>query len=120
MFVDKWKLHDLESNQRQIGDFCSWFQVDVIRDTMLLPVQEEAGLGSPPDPFYTNSSECINSVLKVKVDYKRTELTVFVDKLHHLTEDQQREVEKAMVSSGKYCLQSSYKRLSVPQINGLQ
>ena len=63
--VDKWKLHDLESSQRQIGDFCSWFQtykVDVIRDTMLLPVREEAGLGSPPDPFYTNSSECINNV----------------------------------------------------------
>ena len=36
--------------------------MDVIRDTMLLPVREEAGLGSPPDPFYTNSSECINNV----------------------------------------------------------
>ena len=54
-------------------------------------------------------------MLKVKVDYKHTELTVFVDKLHQLIEDQQREVEKAMVSSGKYCLQSSYKHLSVPQ-----
>ena len=54
-------------------------------------------------------------VLKVKVNYKRTELTVFVDKLHQLIEEQQREVEKAMVSSGKCYLQSSYKYLSVPQ-----
>ena len=47
MLVDKWKLHDLDSNQCQISDFCSWFRahkVDVIRDTMLLPIREEAGL----------------------------------------------------------------------------
>ena len=118
MLVDKWKVHDLDSNQRKIGDFCSWFRAhkeDVIRDTMLLPIREEAGLGSPPEAFYTNSSECINNVLKVKVDYKRTELTVFVDKLHQLVEDQQREVEKAMVGSGKYYLQPSYEHLSVLQ-----
>ena len=41
---------------------------------MLLPVREEADLESPPEPFYTNSSECINNVLKVKVDCKCTEL----------------------------------------------
>ena len=45
---------------------------------MLSPVREEAGLGSPPEPFYTNSSKCINNVLKVKVDYERTELSLFV------------------------------------------
>ena len=54
--MDKWKLHDLDGNQSQIGDFCSWFHAhkeDVIRDTMLLPIREEASLGSPPEPFYT-------------------------------------------------------------------
>ena len=82
---------------------------------MLLPVREEAGLGSPPEPFYTNSSECINNVLKVKVDYKRTELTLFVDKLHQLVQDQQREVEKAVIGCGKYSLQSQYIELGVDQ-----
>ena len=73
-----------------------WFctnKEEVIRNTMLLPVREEAGLGSPPEPFYTNSSECINNVLKVKVDHKCTELSAFIDKLHQLVDDQQREVE---------------------------
>ena len=71
--------------------FCSWFRKNkevVVRDTMLLPVREEAGMGSPSEPFYTNSSECINNVLKVKVDYKRTQLTLFVDKLRQLVEEQ--------------------------------
>ena len=47
---------------------------DVICNTMLLPIWEETGLGTPHEVFYTNSSECINNVLKVKVDYKHTEL----------------------------------------------
>ena len=81
----------------------------------LLPVREEAGLGSPPEPFYTNSSECMNNVLKVKVDYKRTELSAFIDKLHLLVDDQQREGEKAVVGCGKYFLQPQYHELRVPQ-----
>ena len=54
--VDEWKLHDVDGNQSQIGDFCSWFRAhkeDVICDTMLFPIREEADLGSPPEPFYT-------------------------------------------------------------------
>ena len=86
---------------------------DVIRDSMLLPVREEAGLGSPHDPFYTNSSECVNNVLKVKVDYKRTELTLFVDKIKQLVEDQQREAEKAVLGCGKYVLQDPYRCLQI-------
>ena len=48
---------------------------EVIRDTILRLVREEAALGSPPEPFYTNSSGCINNVLKLKVNYKRSELS---------------------------------------------
>ena len=88
-------MHDLEDDKGPVNLFCSWFRANkeaVVRDTMLCPVCEEAGMASPPEPFYTNSNECIN-VLKVKVDYKRTELMVFVDKLRQLVEEQQREAE---------------------------
>lgn len=80
--MTKWKLHDLEDDKGPLNLFCSWFRANkeaVVRNTMPCPVREEAGMGLPPEPFFTNSSECIN-VLKVEVDYKRTELTVF-DKL---------------------------------------
>lgn len=43
---------------------------------MLRHVREEAGLGCPPDAFYTNASECINGIIKVKMNYKRSELLV--------------------------------------------
>ena len=76
--------------------FCSWFNIykkETIRDTMLLPIREQVGLGSPPEPFYNNVSECIN---KVKVDYKKNELPVFISKMLELIGEQQQEVEKAI------------------------
>ena len=54
-------------------------------------------MGTPPEHFYTNSSECINHVIKAKVDYKNNELPQFIDKLQELTTEQQQEVEKAVV-----------------------
>ncbi len=72
--MDKWKSHE-ESKEAMTG-FCEWLlknKVDVIRHTMLQYVREEAGMGSPPDPFYTNASECMNSVIKVKVQLIQAE-----------------------------------------------
>ena len=85
---------------------------------MLLPVREKAGLGSPPDPFFTNSSECINFVLKVKLDYKRNEMTVLVNKIRELIEYQQREVEKALLGTGKYTPHPMYMGLGISEKNG--
>ena len=80
---------------------------------MLLSVCEKVGLGSPPEPFYNNASECINNVIKVKVDYKKSELPVFISKMLDLIGEQQQEVEKAIVGSGKYSLHCS--SLEIPQ-----
>ena len=74
LLLHKWKQSKVTDDEGLVEEFCtmSWFRINkekVIRDTMLRPIREEAGLGSPPEPFYTNSSECINNVLKVKVNY---------------------------------------------------
>ena len=84
--ISKWKLKDMDGDDGPVSLFYFWFHAnkEEVQDTMLLPISEEAGQRSSPEPFYTNSSKCINNVLKVKVDYKCTELTLFVDKLHQL------------------------------------
>ena len=115
--MNKWSLYDdEEEDPGPLTKFCSWFDVykkEVIRDTMLLPVREKAGLGSPPEPFYNNASECINNVIKVKVDYKKNELPVFISKLLELIGEQQQEAEKAIVGSGKFTMRCS--SLEIPQ-----
>ena len=82
---------------------------------MLRSVREEAGLGCPPDAFYTNASECINNVIKVKVKYKRSELPKFISKFHELCEEQEQEVERAVIQRGKYHLRSEYQHMTVSE-----
>ena len=69
------------------GNFYDWFnkyKVDSVVSGMLRPVREDAGLGVPPSAFTTNASESINAVLKRKVDFKRSELSVFIDFLKQI------------------------------------
>ena len=69
---------------------------------MLKPVCQEAGLGVPPSSFTTNTCESIHVVLKRKVDFKKNELPTFVTHLKQLVEEQEREVERAVVGRRKY------------------
>lgn len=120
LLVLKWKKRDsdCDSDCGKIAEFCAWLlknKVDVIRNTMLRQVREEAGLGSPPEPFSTNASECVNSIIKRKVEYKRNELPQFIQKLRELCEEQQREVERAIVGRGKYRLRPQYSHFGVAE-----
>ena len=68
-------------------------------------------MGCPPGPFTTNASESINAMLKRKVDYKRSELLTFVDKV----KEQQKEAEWAVIGRGNYKLKYQYHSLEVPE-----
>ena len=67
---------------------------------MLRSVRQECGLGCPPEPFITNSSESVNAVLKRKVNYKKSELPDFIDRIKETIDEQQREVERAIIGRG--------------------
>lgn len=82
---------------------------------MISPVREECGLGFPPQTFTTNASESINAMLKNKVNYQRSELPIFVDKVKELIAEQAREAERAVVNQGKYRFRSQYRFLEVPE-----
>lgn len=91
--------------------FYQWFQVhcaDTVRETMLRSVRQLAGLGLPPTPFYTNAVESINSLLKLRTDYKKQELTTFVIKLKELVEAQFAEVDRAIAGMGDYEVAKEY------------
>lgn len=82
---DLWKEWEaLEEKSGCHGNFYDWFhkyKVDSIVSGMLRPIREDAGLGVPPSTFTTNASESLNALLKRKVDFKRSELTVFIEYL---------------------------------------
>lgn len=101
-----------------MGSFVQWFITNkshVIRDSMLKPIREECGLGCPPEPFTTNASESINAMLKRKLDYKQSELPAFIDKVKELVNEQQKELERAVIGRGKYQLKRQYQYLQVAE-----
>ena len=49
----------------------------------------------------TNASESMNALLK-KVNYKKNELSLFIAELKAVIEEQERELEHAVIDKGKY------------------
>ena len=67
--------------------------------------------------FTTNASEATNSVLKSKVDYRRSELHKFVEKMQCLVDRQEKELERAVCHRGKYRFRSAYQHLEVEEVH---
>ena len=83
-----------------------------MKEKMLKPTRCQAGLGDQPSQFTTNASE---SMLKSKVDYKKSELPAFLEKLKSVIDEQEREIERAVINRGKYQLSDDYKKLEVKE-----
>ena len=100
------KWENLETSiSSNLNDFIQYFvsnKVDVVRDTMLQPIREECGLGNPPDIFTTNPSKSVNDMLKHKVDYKKNDLPAFVEKIREFINEQNNELQRAVINRGKY------------------
>ena len=57
-----------EKWDKEAPGFFDWFsenKIMTVESCMLKPVREFAGLGSPPDPFYTNDVESANRIIKI-------------------------------------------------------
>ena len=77
-------------------------------------LREEAGLGSPPQPFTTNASESLNAMMKRKVDYKESEWPTFNEEVKQLAKQQREEVIRSLSGRGQYRLLPQYSHFAVP------
>ena len=113
----KWRTSSQPSISNVEG-FISWFREHkavTIKQSMIRPIREDCGLGSPPTHFTTNACEAANSVLKKTVNYQRSELPDFIQKLKDLITEQYREVERAIIGRGKYELRPQYQSWQVSE-----
>ena len=105
-------------NAGVVRGFFDWFfqyKVEMITSSMLQPVREDAGLGCPPASFTTNACESLNAMLKRKVNYKKNELPAFVDHLKSLIDEQERELERAVIGRGKYRFRREFQHFQVEE-----
>ena len=80
---------------------------------MIKPVREGAGLGSPPKEYHNNCPECINNVIKMKVDRKQSPLDDFCSKMKSLVQDQQNHLIRALTRRGEYRLHPAFREFEV-------
>ena len=80
---------------------------------MLKPVRMCAGLGNPPQPFYTNDVESHNNVIKKHTNYTAHELPQFVEKMKSLIVNQKEEIERAVIGMGEYRMSKDFAHLAV-------
>ena len=95
------------ANLERFIDYLMVSKASVIRDTMLRCVREECCLGCPPDIFTTNASESVSAVLKRKVDYKWSELPVFIDKLRNLFKSNSVKLNERLLAEASIASKSS-------------
>ena len=123
--VDAFTAGDLRSQFDQLktkwegvaSGFHNWFfeyKLQEIEDSMLSPIRQAAGLGNPPEPFYTNEIESINRVIKRKTGYKASEWPEFCKLAKELIDEQKNEIEKAVVGVGEYRFCDEFKHLQLP------
>ena len=94
---------ELENSCNAHPGFFEWFTRNKsaqIINTMLKQMREEAGLGSPPAAFTTNASETVNSIIKSHVSYKSSQLVELTEKLKSVIDEQEKEVERAVITGG--------------------
>ena len=95
-------LHSKWSSMHDRGsDFYDWFlkyKSNILLSTMLKPVREKAGLGSPPDIFTTNASESLNAVLKSKSIINNCGKFRIRDQYRHLAVSQDKWCQMSLAS----------------------
>ena len=92
--------------------FCS-YKADIIINTVLPEIREKAGWSSsnPREKFTTNSSEALNHVIKQEVQWKESKLPMLIERLKVIVDQQESELEKAVVCRGEWRFSAEYKRL---------
>ena len=106
------------SSHGSLHAFGTWFQqykAHLLKKKMLKPVRTKAGLGVQLLQFTTNASESMNAVLKRKVDYKKNELPEFLEELRKVIDEQQHELERAIINKGKYQLCVKYRKMEIEE-----
>lgn len=80
-----------ELNQPEFYKWLCEYRAEGMSKTMIKSLRDAAGL-VPSDGstkcFYTNASESINQMLKIKVNYKASHLHKFIDEMHDFVKRQ--------------------------------
>ena len=115
---ETWNHREMSVAPHRSPVFFDWFVKEKssdVKNNMLLPLREAAGLGSPPSPYYTNTSESLNNMLHAKVQFKKSQWHGFNESMKELVKESYNLVELAVIDSGDFKFKFQYQDLVVSQ-----
>lgn len=116
---DIWDEREQGCNPGKTPAFFDWFITNKAKEivsNMLRPIREAAGLGCQPSPYYTNDSECINSVMHGKTEYKASQWDEFNISMQELVKQSYQLLELAVLDRGVARFRPMYKHLILDQL----
>ena len=102
---EQWNTLEAKVTKNSQPTFHKWFcdkKANDMQNHMLASLRKEAGLGSPPQPYYQNNSECMNEVIKDQMKYQENELPEFLDKLTAIVARHETLLRKAVARTGEW------------------
>ena len=99
--------------------FHTWFcehKAEDFKKNILPEVRHLAGFKGSSF-FTTNCGESLNHVIKQEVQWKVNKLPKLIDDLKSITDDQIREIEKAIIGQGEWRFSDQYSSLMVSNVS---
>ena len=104
------------SSPPQFFSYFKQYKVPVFKESMIKPIRVKAGLGNPPIEYHNNCPECMNNVIKMKVDRKRNSIDDFCSKMKSLVQEQRNHLIRAATCRGEYRLHPAFKEFEVSHL----
>ena len=98
-------------------EFHTWFLTYKARDFIkcaLPEVRTKAGV-DPLHHFTTNTSESLNHIIKLEVEWKENKLPNLIDHLKNIVDRQRSELEKSVIGRGQWHFTKEYNHLIVSE-----
>ena len=107
-------------NGEEFFQYFITYKSDLIKQSMTADVRAMTGLGFPPQLYNQNANECMNSVIKRELKWKRLNPMEVVTHIEHIVRRQFDEAKLAMIGRGEYSVIEKYAEYQVPEVRYYQ
>jgi hypothetical protein len=94
-------------NTSEFLNYFMKFKIDLFERNLRADNRQKAGLGDPPKPYYQNSNESINRLIKYKID-KEHQIYEFVKHYEALLKQEQEKIEISLTGAGKFKIKNNF------------
>jgi hypothetical protein len=97
------------NNTSEFHNYFMKFKVDLFEKKLRADYRSKAGLGDPPKPYYQNSNESMNSLLKYQID-KEKQLYEFIKHYKAVLKQEQEKIEISLTGAGKFKIRDEFSK----------